>query len=83
MFRVSYSMTKVKVFKSIRSPKRRLENMKNRSLLLPQFGLLDKDMRPSRERREIPPCELVFLPHKKIKELRLLNPLNSNSSSPP
>ena len=46
--------------------------MKNRSLLLPQAGVLDRDMWPCRETRGIPPYELVFLPRKKTKELRLL-----------
>ena len=46
--------------------------MKNKSLLLPQFGHLDEDMWPYREKRGIPPYEVVFLPHKKTKELRLL-----------
>jgi len=47
--------TKVKGFKSIRIHKRRLGKMKNRSILLPQFGLLDKDMRPYKERHGFPP----------------------------
>ena len=51
--------------------------MKNRSPLLSQLGLLDEDMWPNRKRCGVPPCELVLLAYKKIKELRLLLTLES------
>ena len=47
--------TKVKGFKSISIHERRLEKIKNRSLVLPQFGFLGKDMWRYRERRGFPP----------------------------
>jgi len=71
-FVVPYFVAKGERIERKGTHERTLRKMRYRNLSLPLLCLLDESMWPCKERNGVLLRRLVFLPHKKMKELRFL-----------
>jgi len=74
---VPYLVAKGETVESNGTHESRLRKMKNRGLFLPLLFLFDESIWPCNKSDGVPLCKLVLLPHKKMKESRLLLSLQS------